>query len=489
MKKVFSIDLKKMPIGTTLNRLLLFCAMLISLTSSNAQQNLPGGYKHIIEVKRYSDWGKGYLTIINGAQILDESIEPSQWVGPFTYVSLDGEMLNCKDLILEVDGVSAKNWSEDMFYNTIDGRTDTIRIKIRKKGFSDEECTRPVIYDTLISIIPLYDYPPQLEKYRKYGGQLYVESARKCSQITPKYVDSFKTRKDDEFDFFPVMSYDIAPSNDNPLLDKEILKEMEPMLRYGCIMVKVTENPDIIFTVAKSVDESITTTYVPPSSRTVYTGSTTTPSYGALTGRYMGSSTKQHSYTVREGGYTEETKTADLFLEITALDAKKINDPNQTYPPIVWQTTAKRHLSNYNFDLEKELKVYASYMSFPVNDRRIDINFKRIIYAGLGVIAKSDNHVIDSVIPGMLAESAGLQPGDKLIKVDALGFAKKQKSFLKKSVKRWGWNSVYFGFEKYCVTQYCEGPPTCIFEILRDDKKQKITIVPQKLTFYSSQYF
>lgn len=39
---------------------------------SIAQGNLPGGFKHIIEVGRYSDYGKGYLTITdaNGVGII-----------------------------------------------------------------------------------------------------------------------------------------------------------------------------------------------------------------------------------------------------------------------------------------------------------------------------------------------------------------------------------------------------------------------------------
>ena len=39
-------------------------ALLVCITMQiEAQGNLPGGFKHIIEVGRYADYGKGYLTI------------------------------------------------------------------------------------------------------------------------------------------------------------------------------------------------------------------------------------------------------------------------------------------------------------------------------------------------------------------------------------------------------------------------------------------
>lgn len=103
-----------------------------------AQGNLPGGFKHIIEVGRYSDYGKGYLTItdVNGVGITKNGVSKMNY---YTYEYIDeyketkGNHLYKGELILEVDGVSAAGWTKEQFYSKVDNRHDIITLKIRLK--------------------------------------------------------------------------------------------------------------------------------------------------------------------------------------------------------------------------------------------------------------------------------------------------------------------------------------------------------------------
>ena len=469
--------MKKIPITVETKGLCLLFVLIALCGHVKSQGILPEGYKHIIEVKRYSDWGKGYLTIIDDGSIgvKKSSTYFADYRLTYEPVGDTTVLLQNGDLVIEVDGKLAEGWSEERFYKAIDGRKDTIRLKVRQKTWADSEFTIPIINDVDIWIHPTNDVSLKgfLPSIKKYGRSI------KAILDDDKEV-TWITRTDKDFDFFYVLYYDYAINSSDPLFDKELLEGMEFELHYWSHMVRREENPDIIFTVAKSADESISTTYIPPSSRTVYTGSTTTANYGVATGRYLGSTTRQNSYTVREGGYTKETKTADLYLEITALDAKKINDPKQTYPPIVWQTIAKRHLTNYNFDVEDELKAYVTWIYFPIEERRVR-RFEKIAYESLGIVAKLDNHIIDSVCPGMLAEKIGLRSGDKLVQVECEFVSKKN---MKKSIKQYGWNSIYLQFNKYSE-RYA---PACLIVVIRNGEKITFTVKPEKLTYVHTYY-
>ena len=95
-------------------------------------QNLPGGFQHVIEVGRYSDWNKGYLTItdINHIVIYDGNIASPY---PITYDGA-GRAPELGAMILEVDGVSAAGWNKEDFYRAVDGRHDTITLKLRSRN-------------------------------------------------------------------------------------------------------------------------------------------------------------------------------------------------------------------------------------------------------------------------------------------------------------------------------------------------------------------
>lgn len=421
-----------------------------------AQGVLPGGFEHVIDVTRYSDWGKEYLTITDMHSI---GI-PGDDYYPLTFEFLDNETFSCGYLVIEVDGESAKGWTPSQFYSKVDNRHDVIILKLRKKSG-----------DRLVKIRPIYELPDRFKPFADEFRKLKITSGKEereshYKQNQQGIVNS--ERYDNDFDFFACETYDYLITSNDPLLDKSILDGITKAPGFLANGMKRDEkNPDIIFTIARNAEESISTTYVPPTSRTVNVGSKTTTQYNYILkqNEYI---TTQKNRTITEGGYTQETKTADLFLEIAALDAKRVNDSNMTHPPVVCQGTTKRHVVNPTFDYEDELMSYASWYTFPPVDR---IAFKvTTIYAPLGVICDStDPKIIATVKSGSRAEKLGLRSGDKLIKADA---GKWNKDISKDSKKN-GWKTL----EEWPSARM----RNIDIEILRDGKKMKLIITPLSL--------
>ncbi len=409
----------------------LVCLFLFVLISLNVKSEsfLPGGFNHVIEVTRYSDYGKGYLTITDDNSIyIIENGQTTDWIScTFDYVGKDKNYFNNRDLILEVDGISAEGWSKEQFYNIVNNRNDTITLKIRSKSNKNG---KNGIYEFETKIHPRNELPDKLKVFGNQFADIMGETASE-SRKDIKFV--YEERHDEDYDFFPCLYYDYLITSDDPLLDKEILKQVG----WGRLE-RNEENPDLLITIARNANESISTTYIPPSNRVVNEGSTTRAQYNYILKQndYI---TTQKNRVIREGGYTQETKTADIYLEIAALDVKKLNDKRYTHPPIVWKTTAKRHVVNPNFNLNEELKVYASWMSFPPNDRFVFA--KRKVYAPTGIIcSETDPSIIQEVIKGSRAENVGFQSGDKILKAEFKSrFANK---YANKSIKKNGWRTL-----------------------------------------------
>lgn len=444
----------------------LILSVCLLLSAISYAQTLPGGFSHIIDVGQYSDWGKGYLTITD-THFMSISNANNKFWSYFTYYPENGSNLYCGNIILAVDGTSAAGWTKEDFYKKVDNRKDIITLKIRaqEKGkFVDKE----------VKIHPLYSLPDELKQFGNVfasinGETIVQERKRKLLKET-----IYEERKDDNFDFFSCFYYDFLLKSNDPLLDMEILKKVD--IGDGR-RERNEKKPDVIFTIARDANENINSVYIPPSSRTVNVGSTTRARYNYFTKQndYV---TTQRNQTIHEGGYTQETKTADLFLEIAALDTKKLNDKSISYPPIVWKATVKRHVLNPNFNLNEELNVYAGWMTFPPFDRKAYCDEKRI-YAPIGVnFSTLEPKEIKRVIEGSPAEVAGLLPGDVIVKADIPNGNKYQRKFCKQNVKQNGWS----GLGAY--TQY-----ECLVTILRNGKKMEFRLMPKFITLYRYPYW
>ncbi len=437
----------------------LFIVQIVS-----AQGNLPGGFEHIIEVGQYSDWGRGYLTITddNVVRVYEEG--KLKGLYNLTYFPIKNEKGKVKelykgDLVLEVNGESAKGWTKEQFYRKVDNCKDVITFKVRTK-FDDG------IKDRIVSIQPKNELDDDL---KPFGNDFTLKDVK---GITPeqerksKLVKGtlFDERTDNDYDFFTCTKYDYLITSNNPLLDKDILNKI------GCADMKQDdESPDLLFTIARDADESISSTYIPPTSRTVNVGSKTRTQYNYITKQndYI---TTQKNKTIYEGGYTHETKTMDLFLEIAALDVKRINDKTITYPPIVWQATVKRHVSDAakDFETSKNFMAWATWMNFPPYDRRVIV--EKTIYAPLGVICDSnDPKIIVAVESGSRAEKAGLRPGDKLLKAESMHDIWKKD--IKKGANKNGWKALDEWYARYDLN----------IEIKRGSEKKKLVLDQMKL--------
>ncbi len=431
-------------------------------------QTLPGGFSHVIDVGQYSDWGKGYLTVTD-THFMSISNANNKFWSHFTYKPENGNELYCGDIILAVDGVSAAGWTKEEFYKKVDNRKDIITLKVRTRK-SDEG----KINDKEVKIRPLYILPDELTPFGNIfasieGETIVQERKRKLLKET-----TYEERKDEEFDFFSCSYYDFLLNSNDPLLDMEILKKVD--LHTG--WERNEKKPDIIFTIARDANENISSTYIPPSSRTVNVGSTTRARYNYFTKQndYV---TTQRTQTIREGGYTQETKTADLYLEIAALDARKLNDKSISYPPVVWKATAKRHILNPNFNLNEELNTYAGWMTFPPFDRIAYCIEDKRIYAPIGVnISTLDPHEVKEVVEGSIAAEAGIQSGDVIIKADIPNGGKWRRKYCKQNVKKNGWS----GLDAYKEDER-------LVTISRNGSKMELWLIPKAIYVYRFPYW
>lgn len=406
-------------IGMTYLKIIVSLFSLLVASKSNAQDRLlAGGFKHVIEVARYSDYGKGYLTITdaNGVGIYTNG-QPKMNLYTHEYDEESQHFHLYKGyLILEVDGVSAKGWSKEQFYKVVDGRTDFINLKIQPSR------------DTVINvkIRPLYELP---DSVKVFGNQLSTIRgkdgvSRRKAGLTKDTV--FEERRDTDFDFFYCDYYDYSLTGDDPLLDKEILNQLQPGW-----MVRDESKPDLLFTISRKVNENY--------------------------------------------NYYDNSKSVSLVLEITALDVKRMNDPTITYQPVVWKATVKRQGDNFrgDFDANKEMGALASWMCLPLDDRNVGWE-EETLYAPVGITCSINNpYVISEVTNGSRAEQIGLQPGDKLLKASIVnGNSYKQKS-VKKAYNEHGWGAVSLYLrDTYEIT------------ILRNNQKIKYTLRPVSIRAY-----
>lgn len=406
-------------VGSCLCVAVMIVVMLLPL-SAYAQQALPGGYEHIIEVARFDNWGKHYLTITDPA-VVSFSHDKKNWTIEYLTYEYVGEAKNNeenqfgrRDLIIEVDGVSAKDWTPEQFYRKVDGRKDVITLKIRTRDYSKG------FWDYVTQIRPRFDINKDLVVF---GDDVSSKSNPTYGQKRAQQYFSYEERNDPDYDFFNCMFFDYKLTSDDPLLDKELIKEMGMLERNE-------SKPDVYLNVKTSAS---TEKYL------VEVGST------SRSKSFAGSNNTSYAKSVTTNRNQINTRI-DTYLEITAFDAKKMKEGETENLPVIWKGIAKRSTPNGNYETTKELKAYASWMTMPVYDKQVNID--GLLYAPTGITVGSDPFVIESVAPGSRAEMLGLQRGDKLIDAEVLsGWSKDSKKTFKTSLKNNGWgvfNRVFY---------------------------------------------
>lgn len=388
-----------------MKRIFLFLCALTIGTSLYAQE-------HLFEVKRFKNWGKEYLTVTNNYFYTKWDTNNEKIVNVDSPLTIEGYDFLVGDLILEINGQSTKDMSERDFYAILDNSTEKISLKVKSYK------TKKVETSTVSPKATIPDFANKVYIQKGLNLALNGESHKNFdtdylhtySDLSRKRGKSFygvikcTELTDPDFDWFNVSTYDFAIVSDQPLVDRSVFEQ----LRIPESWKRDTKNPDVIFTIAKDSKQSIHSTYIPPTVRTINHGSKTTSRYNALT-KTTEYTTTQNNQTVREGGYTKTVSNSDIYLELAMLDAKRINDPNQQTAPIVWQATFEQHSTDRNLNVVERFNYFASWVG--LYDFLWANNHEAHVFTFERVWAYSKDGVVTYAEP-----NSPLKVGDKIIK-------------------------------------------------------------------------
>ena len=201
-------------------------------------------------------------------------------------------------------------------------------------------------------------------------------------------------------------------SSSDPLLEKEFAQTALEYLKQSRFPFIIDdEDPDLILKVSFDENESVTTTYVPQTTTYIDQGSNTYVTRGKY-GIYV-NSFKRSPKKITEGGYTHEDVSNRHFLEIALLDARKMLDPNQTVPPIVWQLRYAKQLDYKQSLRDASRNILKACRAFPGKDQ---ISQPCVCWSG--ICWDENRPIVTDIYKGSPAEELGLQPGDKILKID-----------------------------------------------------------------------
>lgn len=418
-----------------------FCLMVAiacGLSQAAYSQGINSGEVHAIDVARYSDYNPDYLTIID-PHVIEEHNSHSQTALTWE-PKVQGDVFKIPrpgDIILEVNGISTYQMSPGLFYRIIDGKDSFIMRFIQNgKEYIQEFIIRktpPTICEEWIPVNEFFcnhtEYPQARTFQDGLKGSTHAEKRDALFNDSSAICEEIQSQT---FDFGSIHTYDYLIVGDDPLNDEKILNSLP---KAG--LTRDKNNPDILFTIAKRAEDQISSSYIPPQKRTIYTGSVTTPQYNYILRQYE-YKTKNNYITQVEGGYTHTTKTSDFFLELAALDAKRINDSLLTHAPIVWKMTTTRSVVNADLKPTVEMAAYASWGCFSLLNREVVISRAFLPSSGLIGIGNT----VLSVLPNSRASSAGFQPGDIIVKAKTKVFYIKKGEY-SPSQNEYIWKDAY----------------------------------------------
>lgn len=417
-------------------RILLTVSFLLSLlTTISAQKSLP------FEVKRLPNWGHEYLTVVNDKFIFTEKIGESyehntsidypdfhmnvpdlkyDWrrMGFFDlYITASKELsdeykfiltlyhnndIRKFDVITEIDNKSTVGMSENEFYRLLN---NGVEITLKRHSHNGE-------IETIKTNFQQTEHPEWLTN--KNITDIFSQGNKEVTGSDKKHKDKLRDKgltilSDDDFDWFDVRTFDYIIDSNDPLTDKKIINEfVEKQLNGSLSSLRRDEaNPDIIIRIAKSSNESSNTTYIPPTETKVNTGSFSKPKYDWI-GRFSGYETQQRYEIHRTEGYNKTTKSSEVFLEITIIDAKTLRKTPNTLP-IIWQATFNKHFT----DLDKSIfDTYIDVVQACISPGpTLGMQKIEIHYVGFDM---DDKNIITYVNPNSMAYHIGLRQGAKI---------------------------------------------------------------------------
>ncbi len=369
--------------------ILSLCLCLVCMSAVSAERPRP------FEVKRLQSWAPEYLTVMTVYRINDikthnltdcpvkkgciwmDVLEGADNFGPTT-------------IIMSINGQDAKNMSEETFYAIVAQKDEhEMQVCSAEKGFG---------YDKPFTVrFRIKEPPAWMQACLPISQEAFLRGEdvpgltksmtpaqkrnKKASDNNKELGIEINTYFDKDFDWFSIQTYDFIPTAD-PAIDRKL---QEAFASEFPRLTRDTKNPDVLIRLTKDEQQSVNSTYVPPTVQVVSNGSTTQRVYNYITKDYS-YQTQQNNRIIREGGYVETTRDENLYLEIVMLDTKRIE---QTIPPIVYQFKFKRHVVNRTFDLEEEYIKMISWVTdpFKINNER---EWRISAYEGKFVYAKEN---------------------------------------------------------------------------------------------------
>ncbi len=344
--------------------ILSLCLCLVYMSAVSAERPRP------FEVKRLHSWAPEYLTITNVYEII-WNLEIYNLLNcpvkeEYLWMDVIEGRLWHSHVILSIDGQTTKNMSEKTFYDIV-GQKDEHDMIVCKKDEGGYNNPIPVKFRIKEPPIWMQKCFPYTQDEFLNGDNipgLHVTSnselAERAGQILRDDLQCKQERQmywDRDFDWFSIQTYDFVPTSD-PAIDKKLLEKFAAQFKN---LTRDTNNPDVLIRIARDEEQSVNSTYVPPTVQVVSDGATTQRVYNYITKDYS-YQTQQRNRVVREGGYVETTRVENLYLEIVMLDTKRIEEPT---PPIIYQLKYQRHVVNRGFDLLQEYLNVISWVQEP----------------------------------------------------------------------------------------------------------------------------
>ncbi len=327
------------------------------------------------EVKRLRSWAPEYLTITTVYQIGNLKLYNLENCPVVEYYNLwcDNNLIESNHeklwlkagiVIRSIDGQDAKNMSEQTFYNIL-AQKDEHEMYVYDPDIGGYESPYDLRIKFTITEPPTWMQQclpysqDKILKGEKIPGLNVTEEnmLKKAKEDLQKRNPNTKLYWDKDFDWFSIQTYDFIPTQD-PLVDKAL---MEEFIKQFPRLKRNEDNPDVLIRLTKDEQQSINSTYVPPTVKVVNEGATTRKVYNFF-GTDYSYQTQQKNRVIKEGDYVQTTSTEDLYLEIVMLDAKRIK---QATPPIIYQMKYKGHFVNRTMELETVYRNAISWIRDP----------------------------------------------------------------------------------------------------------------------------
>lgn len=391
--------------------------MLLFATSTFAES---GYAEHALMVHRLSYWAPEFLTVTNN------------W-NNFCFTNATSS-LKTLSVITEINGQSTKDMDPMDFYSIIDNASSFTITYISKIRGENKTYTQQL--NKRKGKLQCYDYSTESwpyysdEKwyYTQKDEEEYIENEynyltginepkRKTMRVglTPK--ESTTLMSDQNTDFFKYCTFDYMVSGDDYMIDlglaQALAKELERKgLKYD------PKKPDIYMYLTKDAKARIESIYSPNIISTTSSSSVTVGNMHIYYGNYStwgsGKSRTTGSATTStyDAGQTKTFVDADLFLQVSILDANKMDE--QT-PPVVWQMVHNKHFKNETNIHDWIKRLHCAVYCYPLSIQTIG---RRILTWGLFFQASlSKTGVISDVANGGWADVNGVQKGNILKKI------------------------------------------------------------------------